>query len=91
MMQVNLSALPGDPEHPADLPVSPARGNERGHLPLPPGERHRPGAGPGQLARRPVNSHAELQHLLRVAASPAGIRVARPLRPGLAGGASYSE
>jgi hypothetical protein len=44
MMQVDFGGLFGDAEHPADLPVGPARGNQRGHLSLSPGKRHLLGA-----------------------------------------------
>ena len=44
MVQVDLGGLLGDPENPADLPVGPAGGNQRGDLPLPRGERHLIGA-----------------------------------------------
>ena len=44
MVHVDLGGLLGDPENPADLPVGPPRGNQRGDLPLPRGERHLVGA-----------------------------------------------
>jgi len=45
MMQVDLGSLFGDPERPADLPVGPPRGNQRGYLPFARGERHLLGTG----------------------------------------------
>jgi len=64
MMQVDFSGLFGDAEHPADLPVGPARGHQRGHLPLSRGERHLLGAVRVTGGGARSDCHGEIRSLL---------------------------